>query len=210
MTTLAERISSFFSGNDSTTDEGLRDLFISELKTAYYLEKRAVHALAEQAQASTTSEVGNLFRQHQTESETQVERLEEIFKIIGIKTEEHTSDAIDGLINDARHVISITPKGSLTRDAGLIIAAQKVEHLEIATYGSLVTLARVLDFTQSTELLEKTLQEEKEADKKLTMIAESFINDRSKAEEDQHAGSHHASRHESHTPDVTSGGPLGV
>ncbi|MBD2702181.1 ferritin-like domain-containing protein [Spirosoma sp. BT702] len=210
MATLAERITSFFGGNDSTTDEGLRDLFISELKTAYYIEKRAVHALSEQAQASTTNEVSDLLRQHQTESETQVERVEEIFRIIGIRTEEHVSDAIDGLVNDARRIISDTPKGSLTRDAGLIIAAQKIEHLEIATYGSLVTLAHILDFTQSTELLEKTLQEEKEADRKLTVLAESFINDRSKAEEDEHVGSHHAGRHESHNPDVTSGGPLGV
>ncbi|GAB3997865.1 hypothetical protein GCM10028807_44020 [Spirosoma daeguense] len=212
MATLAERITSFFSGNDSTTDEGLRDLFISELKTAYYTEKRAVNALGEQAEASTTNEVRDSFLQHRAESENQVERLEEIFRIIGIRTEERTSDAIDGLIDDARHIIADTATGSLTRDAGLIIAAQKIEHLEIAAYGSLLTLAHVLDFTQSAELLEKTLAEEKEADRKLTVLAESFINDRSKAEEEQHPGSHHASRHEGHNPDadVTLGGSLGI
>ncbi|MFD2936706.1 YciE/YciF ferroxidase family protein [Spirosoma flavum] len=210
MTALADRIASFFSGNDSTTDEGLRDLFISELKSVYYTEKRAVDALGEQAEASTTNEVGTAFLTHQNESHNQVERLEEIFKIIGIKTEVLTSDAIDGLISDARRVISGTEPGSLTRDAGLIIAAQKIEHYEIAAYGSLLTLANILDFSQSAELLAKTLEEEKETDRKLTVLAESFVNNRSKEEEDKHPGSHHTSRHIPTSSDVTLGGPLGI
>ncbi|UFH53157.1 ferritin-like domain-containing protein [Spirosoma sp. KNUC1025] len=210
MASLADRITSFFNGSDSTADEGLRDLFISELKSVYYAEKRIVNALGEQAEASTTNEVRSAFLQHQDQSREQVERLEEIFRIIGMKTEERSSHAIDGLVSDARIVISDTDEGSLTRDAGLIIAAQKIEHYEIAIYGSLLTLAHVLDFTQSAELLEKTLEEEKETDRKLTVLAESFVNKQAKEEEEQHPGSHHSSRHPAHTTDVTLGGPLGV
>ncbi|MCK8494273.1 MULTISPECIES: ferritin-like domain-containing protein [Spirosoma] len=212
MASLTERIASFFSGNDSSTDEGLRDLFISELKRVYYIEKRAVDALGEQAEASTTNEVRSAFLQHQDESANQVDRLEEIFRIIGIQTEEQSSDAINGLISDARLVVTETEEGSLTRDAALIIAAQKIEHYEIAIYGSLLTLANVLDFTQSAELLSMTLEEEKTTDHKLTALAESFVNSRAREEEEQHPGSHHASRHPLHgsDADVTLGGPLGV
>lgn len=212
MASLTDQIANFFSGNDSNTDEGLRDLFISELKSVYYVEKQIIKALGEQAEASTTDEVSQAFLLHQEESRMQKERLEEIFKIIGIKTEERSADAIDGLINDTKQLISDTEDGSLTRDAGLIIAAQKVEHYEIAIYGSLLTLAHVLDFTQSAELLEKTLEEEKETDRKLTILAESFVNSRSKVEEDEHPGSHHESRQPiaDTNADVTLGGPLGV
>jgi ferritin-like metal-binding protein YciE len=212
MANLTDRIASFFSGNDSNTDEGLRDLFISELKSVYYAEKRAVDALGDQAEASTTNEVRSAFLAHHEQSRLQVERLEDIFRIIGIKIDNHLSDAIDGLISDARRVIAETEKGSLTRDAGLIIAAQKIEHHEIAAYGSLLTLARTLDFSQSAELIAKTLEEEKEEDRKLTILAESFVNKRSKEEEDKHPGSHHEGRHIPHSSDsdVTLGGPLGV
>ncbi len=210
MATLLEQIENFFGGNDENTDEGLRDLFISELKSVYYTEKRITKALGEQAEASTTDEVKQAFLQHQEESRLQQERIEAIFSIIGIKTEERTADAIDGLIEDAKRMIADTETGSLTRDAGLIISAQKVEHYEIAIYGSLLTLANVLDFTQSAELLALSLEEEKETDRKLTVLAESFINKRSKAEEDASPGSHHESRQPAHVPDVTAGGPLGV
>ncbi|WP_018622971.1 ferritin-like domain-containing protein [Spirosoma luteum] len=210
MATLLEQIENFFGGNDTNTDEGLRDLFISELKSVYYTEKQITKALGEQAEASTTDEVRQAFLQHQEESRLQQERIDAIFKIIGIKAEERTADAIDGLIEDAKRMIADTETGSLTRDAGLIISAQKVEHYEIAIYGSLLTLAHVLDFTQSAELLALSLEEEKQTDRKLTVLAESFINNRSKAEEEAHPGSHHEGRHSTHTPDATVGGPLGV
>ncbi len=212
MASLGDRIATFFSGNDTTADEGLRDLFISELKGVYYTERHAVNALGEQAHASTTDEVRQAFLHHQEESRQQVERLEEVFRIIGMKTAEAESDAMDGLVSDARRAISATEAGSLTRDAALIIAAQKIEHYEIAVYGSLLTLAHTLDFTQSAELLEQTLQEEKETDRKLTALAESFVNKRAKDEEEQHPGSHHESRNHVFDPsaNVTLGGPLGV
>lgn len=212
MTALADRIANFFNGNDSTTDEGLRDLFISELKRVYHTEKRAVDALGEQANASTTDEVRQAFLQHQDETRQQIDRIVEIFRIIGIKTDDLPAHAMDGLVSDARLVISATETGSLTRDASLIIAAQKIEHYEIATYGSLLTLANMLDFSQSAELLAQTLEEEKEADRRLTVLAESFVNPRSKQEEDQHPGSHHTGRRPAvdNNADITLGGPLGL
>ncbi|MBD2705730.1 ferritin-like domain-containing protein [Spirosoma sp. BT702] len=193
MATFGERIANFFGGNDTQTQEGLKNLFITELKDIYYAEKQAVDALGEQADASTTNEVRNAFLQHQEETRNQVARLEQVFSSIGVDVEEGSCDAIDGLIDDAQRSVSNTDSGSLTRDAGLIIAGQKIEHHEIAAYGSVATLARVLGYQQAVGLLEQTLAEEKNADKKLTTLAESFVNSRAAGESDddsnQDAGS---------------------
>ncbi|GAB4026786.1 YciE/YciF ferroxidase family protein [Spirosoma koreense] len=182
MATFGERIANFFGGNDADTQEGLRSLFVTELKDIYYAEKQAVDALGEQADASTTDEVRSAFLQHQTETRNQVARLEQVFSSIGIDIEEGSCDAIDGLVDDAQRVVSNTDSGSLTRDAGLIIAGQKIEHHEIASYGSVVTFAKVLGYNEAARLLEQTLEEEKNADKKLTTLAESFINSRAAGE----------------------------
>jgi ferritin-like metal-binding protein YciE len=184
MATFGERIANFFGGNDLETQEGLRGLFATELKDIYYAEKQAVDALGEQADASTTDEVRNAFLQHQDETRNHVSRLEQVFSSIGIDVEEGSCDAIDGLVDDAQRVVSNTDSGSLTRDAGLIIAGQKIEHHEIASYGSVVTLAQVLGYTEAARLLQQTLDEEKNADKKLTVLAESFINNRAASERD--------------------------
>ncbi|QHV99930.1 YciE/YciF ferroxidase family protein [Spirosoma endbachense] len=184
MATFGERIANFFGGNDLETQEGLRGLFATELKDIYYAEKQAVDALGEQADASTTDEVRNAFLQHQDETRNHVARLEQVFSSIGIDVEEGSCDAIDGLVDDAQRVVSNTDSGSLTRDAGLIIAGQKIEHHEIASYGSVVTLAQVLGYTEAARLLQQTLDEEKNADKKLTVLAESFVNSRAASERD--------------------------
>ncbi|MBD2755101.1 YciE/YciF ferroxidase family protein [Spirosoma validum] len=184
MATFGERIANFFGGTDTDTQEGLQGLFITELKDIYYAEKQAVDALGEQADASTTDEVRNAFLQHQEETRGQVARLEQVFSIIGIEAEEGSCDAIDGLADDAQRVVSNTDSGSLTRDAGLIIAGQKIEHHEIASYGSVVTFAKVLGYDEVARLLQQTLDEEKNADKKLTSLAESFINSRAASEQD--------------------------
>ncbi|GAB4045121.1 YciE/YciF ferroxidase family protein [Spirosoma litoris] len=183
MATFGERIANFFGGTDTETQEGLRGLFITELKDIYYAEKQAVDALGEQADASTTDEVRNAFLQHREETRNHVARLEQVFNSIGVDVEEGSCDAIDGLVDDAQRVVSNTDSGSLTRDAGLIIAGQKIEHHEIASYGSVVTFAQVLGYNQAARLLEQTLNEEKNADKKLTTLAESFINSRASSEE---------------------------
>lgn len=184
MATFGESIANFFGGNDPDTQEGLRGLFITELQDIYYAEKQAVDALGEQADASTTDEVRNAFLQHQNETRNQVARLEQVFSSIGIDIEEGSCDAIDGLVDDAQRIVSNTDSGSLTRDAGLIIAGQKIEHHEIASYGSVVTFAQVLGYNEAARLLQQTLEEEKNADKKLTSLAESFINNRAASEQD--------------------------
>lgn len=182
MATIGERISNFFGGNDTETQEGLQGLFVNELKNIYYAEKQAVDALGTQADAATTDEVRHAFLQHQEESRNQVMRLEQVFQNIGVEATEGSCAAIDGLAEDGEMVVSNTQSGSLTRDAGLIIAAQKVEHHEIASYGSAVTLARVLGHSEAARLLQQTLEEEKNTDRKLTQLAESFINDRASDE----------------------------
>ena len=183
MATFGERISNFFGGTDTDTQEGLRSLFLTELNDIYYAEKQAVDALGEQADASTTDEVRNAFLHHQEETRNHVARLEQVFSHLGVDGDEGTCNAIDGLIDDALRVVSNTDTGSLTRDAGLIIAGQKIEHHEIASYGSVVTLAQVLGYQQAARLLEQTLAEEKNADKKLTTLAESFVNNRAAGEQ---------------------------
>ena len=183
MATFGDRIANFFSGNDNDTQEGLRGLFITELKDIYYAENQAIDALGEQADAATTDEVRTAFLQHQEETRNQVARLEQVFSSIGVDAEEGSCDAVDGLVDDAQRVVSNTESGSLTRDAGLIIAGQKIEHHEIASYGSVVTLAQVLGYTEAARLLQQTLEEEKTTDKKLTQLAESFVNNRAASEQ---------------------------
>lgn len=185
MASFMDRVSNFFSGNDTETSEGLKSLFVNELKDIYYAEGQAIDALGEQADATTTDEVRNAFLMHQEESRNQRVRLERVFDSLGISVDEGSCDAIDGLADDCRRVVSNTESGSLTRDAGLIMAAQKVEHHEIASYGSMVTLAKVLGFNEAAQLLQQTLDEEKAADKKLTQLAESFINNRAAGEVDR-------------------------
>lgn len=213
MASLTDQITAFFSGNDSAADEGLRDLFITELKSVYYTEKQIVDSLTKQANAATSDEVREAFLQHQEETRGQIGRIDEIFRILSIAGGQHPGKAVDGLISDAQAVIDDTEDGSLTRDAALIIAAQKIEHMEIASYGSLLTLAHVLGFDQSAELLAQTLEEEKAADRRLTALAESFVNQQAKEEETP--GSHHESRTPHFDPDdpntnVTMGGTLGI
>lgn len=187
MATFGERISNFFSGNDTDTQEGLRGLFVTELQNIYYAEKQAVDALGEQADASTTDEVRSAFLQHQEETRNQISRLEQVFTSIGVDAEEGSCAAIDGLADDAQSIVSNTESGSLTRDAGLIIAGQMIEHHEIAAYGSVATLAKVLGYNEAARLLEQTLEEEKNTDKKLTSLAESFINNRAASESDNNS-----------------------
>lgn len=194
MATFGERIANFFNGNDADTQEGLHGLFVTELQDIYYAERQAVDALGEQADAATTDEVRSAFIQHQHETRNQVARLEQVFNSLGIDVESGTCDAIDGLVDDAQRVVSNTDSDSLTRDAGLIIAGQKIEHHEIAAYGSAVTLARVLGYQEAARLLEQTLEEEKNTDKRLTTLAESFINQQAADESSVNAGTYSSGR----------------
>jgi len=127
-------------------------------------------------EATTTEELEDAFEAHRKQTERHVQRLEKTFEMLNLPAQAIKCEAIDGLIKEARTTINETKKGSMTRDAALIIAAQKVEHYEIATYGGLVALAMTLGKKRIAELLDKTLEEEEETDKKLTDIAEGCVN----------------------------------
>lgn len=176
MASLSDQVAGFFKGNDN--DTSLRELFLHELKDIYYAEKKLTETLPKMEAAATTSDLKTAFRTHLQETQAQVGRLERVFQSIGEDAEEVTCEAMDGLVEEGEEVIDETTDGTLTRDAGLIISAQKVEHYEIASYGSLRTLAQMLGYNEAARLLEQTLEEEKQTDAKLTQVAESFVNQR--------------------------------
>jgi ferritin-like metal-binding protein YciE len=154
----------------------LEKFFTDSLKDIYYAEQQLVKALPEMQKAATTEELEDAFGDHLKQTERHVKRLEKVFQSIGKKPEGKKCEAMDGLIKEARTIISETKEGSMTRDAALIIAAQKVEHYEIASYGGLVQLAITMGLHRVAEILDKTLNEEEETDALLTEVAETYIN----------------------------------
>lgn len=171
------------SSKSSNNDQSmLEELFLEELKDIYWAEKHLVKALPKMEKAATSEELKQSFRDHLEVTKEQVTRLEEAFGLLEEKAQGKKCEAMDGLTKEAEGVIEDTEKGSLTRDVGLIIAAQKVEHYEIATYGSLAQLAKTLGKNDLAQLMVQTLEEEKEADELLTSIAENNINVEATAE----------------------------
>jgi ferritin-like metal-binding protein YciE len=170
----------FFSNSENV--ESLRGLFLEELKDIYYAENKLVDTLPVMAEAATTDDLKTALLTHLNETRNQVTRLEQVFRVVGEEPEEVTCEAMDGLVEEGEELVEETAEGSLTRDAGIIIASQKIEHYEMAAYGSLRSLARLLGYEEAAQLLEQTLQEEKHADSQLTQIAESFINQRAMTE----------------------------
>jgi ferritin-like metal-binding protein YciE len=154
----------------------LEKFFTDQLKDIYYAEQQLLKAIPEMQQASTTEELEDAFADHLKQTERHVKRLEKVFQLIGKAPEGKKCEAMDGLIREAKSIISETKEGSMTRDAALIIAAQKVEHYEIATYGGLVQLAITMRLNRAAEILDKTLREEEDTDHLLTNIAEAHIN----------------------------------
>lgn len=157
-------------------DEMLEKLFTDQLKDIYYAEKLLTKALPKMAKAATTEELKNAIMEHQAETETHVERLEQVFEILGKRAQAKKCEAMDGLKKEADSIVEETEAGSLTRDVGIIMASQKVEHYEIATYGSLTNLARTFGMEEVASLLHQTLEEEKACDQLLTSIAENNVN----------------------------------
>jgi ferritin-like metal-binding protein YciE len=163
-------------------DSALNELFIDELKDIYWAEKHLAKSLPKMAKAATSDELRAAIENHLSETENQITRLEDAFASIGEKAVAVKCEAMAGLLKEGEEIISETEKGSITRDAGIISAAQKIEHYEIASYGTLKTLASVLGYNEAAELLDSTLQEEKTCDSLLTKIAEAGINQKSKSE----------------------------
>ncbi len=165
-------------------DSALFDFFTTELKDVYWAEKYIVKNLPKMAKAATSDDLKELLNEHLDDTQNQVERLEEIFQLIDKRAVGKRCEGMDGLIEESRTIIDKTEGGTLTRDVGLIAAAQKIEHYEIATYGTLKTIAAVLELDdQIIDLLNETLEEEKSADQKLTQLAESHINEDAREEE---------------------------
>lgn len=154
----------------------LRELFIEELRDIYWAEKHLTKALPKMQKAATSEELANAFEQHLAVTEEQIGRVEEVFDMLGLPARAKKCEAMEGLVKEAQEIISELPKGTSVRDAGLIIAAQKVEHYEIAAYGSLVQLAKTMGENEAADLLQMTLDEEKETDQLLTELAVSGIN----------------------------------
>jgi ferritin-like metal-binding protein YciE len=152
--------------------ESIEDLFLDELKDLYSAEKQITKALPKLVKAASTQELSAAFDSHLQETKGHVERLEEIFQKLGKKGTGKTCEGMKGVLEEGSEVIQEIEKGPI-RDAGLIAAAQRVEHYEIAGYGSVRSFAELLGKTDIVELLEQTLDEEKAADEKLTKISES-------------------------------------
>lgn len=154
----------------------LKELFIDELKDIYWAEKHLTKALPKLAKAATSQELSNAFQQHLTQTEGQIERIEQVFELLDTPARAKKCEAMEGLVEEAQGLLEELPKGTMVRDAGLIIAAQKVEHYEIAAYGSLVQLAKTMGENEIADVLAQTLEEEKQTDQLLTELAVSGIN----------------------------------
>lgn len=178
------------SGNGSTGfDEGspLEKFLLAQLKDIYYAEQKLLKVLPQMQEATTTETLKEAFEDHLHQTQRQVKRLEKIFQLLGKKAQGEKCEAIEGIAKEMETIIEETEEGTFTRDAALIIAAQKVEHYEIATYGGLVQLAITMELNEVADLLDKTLIEEEDTDAKLTEIAESEINLRAEHEGNQYS-----------------------
>ena len=160
----------------------LDDLFHDTLKDIYFAEKKILTALPKTAKAAQSEDLRAAFLKHHTETEDQVERLEQVFELIGKKAQGKTCDAIIGLVEEGQEIMKEL-KGSPALDAGLLACAQAVEHYEISRYGTLKTWAGQLGLTRASKLLDQTLQEEKTTDEALSELAETAINQVAQAAE---------------------------
>src|SRR6218665_1293007 len=146
--------------------EKLKELFVDGLKDIYWAEKHLTKALPKLARAATSDDLRDAFEAHLSETEGHVEKVEQVFGIIGEKAQAKVCPAMEGLVKEGEEIIDSTEADTVVRDCGLIMAAQKVEHYEIASYGTLRTLARMLGHDDAAEVLQGILDEEGAADKK--------------------------------------------
>jgi ferritin-like metal-binding protein YciE len=166
-------------------DSMLVEFFRGEIKDIYWAEKHLVQTLPKMATAATSQELKKAFVNHLAETKIHVERLDKVFEILNVQPQAKKCEAMDGIIREGASIIEETETGTSTRDVGLILAGQKAEHYEISTYGGLSQLARNLGKDEIATLLEKTLEEEKKADRLLTTIAEDSVNYNATKEENK-------------------------
>jgi ferritin-like metal-binding protein YciE len=160
----------------------LKEFFVEQLQDIYWAEKKLVKKLTKMSDATTTSQLKEALDNHVTQSHIHVQRLERVFASIGEEADGKKCPAMSGIVEEGEDIIEETDDGSAQRDVGIIFAAQKAEHYEIATYGGLAQLAKTLGYEEAKELLGQTLEEEKRTDELLTQIAESGINYRASRE----------------------------
>lgn len=163
-------------------DSEFHEFFVDELKDIYWAEKHLVKALPKMKKAATSEELIAAFEKHTEETQQHIQTLEQVFELLGEKAVAKKCDAMAGLLEEAEGIISETDQGTMVRDAGLILAAQKVEHYEIATYGTLKVFAENMGHQDVADLLGQTLENEKATDVALTEIAVSSINAEAAAE----------------------------
>ena len=162
----------------------LDDLFLDTLKDIYYAEKQILRALPKMAKAANGDELKQAFETHREQTQGQVERLDQVFEMLGKRSQGKSCDAIQGIIEEAKEIME-NYEDSDAIDAGLIASAQAVEHYEITRYGTLKRWAEQLGHSDAVELLEQTLNEEKETDQLLTRIAEESANQEAAQGEDE-------------------------
>ena len=159
----------------SAKDKNLNDLFLDTLKDIYYAEKQILRALPKMAKAAHSDQLRAAFEKHHGETEGHVERLEQVFELIDKPARGKTCEAMQGLLDEGKEIME-EYKGTEALDAGMVAAAQAVEHYEIARYGTLKQWAQQLGIKDAVRLLDETLQEEKKTDEALTSLAEASVN----------------------------------
>lgn len=169
-------------GKVKSGNSRLEEFFHDEMKDIYWAEKKLVQTLPKMAKAATSKELKNAFTEHLAQTKEHVARLEQVFELLGHKPQAKKCDAMAGITEEGASIIEDTKDGTSTRDVGLILAGQKAEHYEIATYGGLAQIAKTLGHNNVARILETTLREEKKTDEMLTRLAESSVNQDANAE----------------------------
>ncbi len=162
----------------------LEKFFIDQLKDIYWAEKHLIKSLPKMQKAATSGVLQEAIQDHLAQTEEQAARLEQVFELMGQKPAAKKCDGMEGLVKEAESAVEETEEGSMTRDAEIIMSAQKVEHYEIASYGTLVQLATIMGNEEVAGILQTPLDEEKETDENLTSIAEEEINWKAAGEEE--------------------------
>jgi len=171
----SKKTSSSSSSSPKDNQTKLHKLFEEELKDIYWAEKALTKAIPKMIKNATSQELIDALESHLEETEVHVERCEKVFELLGKTAQAKKCEAMDGLITEAEDIMEESDEGVM-RDAGIISAAQKVEHYEIATYGTLCQFAKTLGLDEIKDVLGETLEEEKNADQTLTEVAEAAIN----------------------------------
>lgn len=162
---------------NESMNNALHELFVDGLKDILWAEEHLHKNLPKMAKGATSEELKKAFEAHREETAGHIDRLKQVFESIGEKAQAVKCEAMAGLLKEAEELWEDSDKGTMVRDAALIAGAQKIEHYEIATYGTLATYAKIMGHKKAKQLLGQTLDEEKAADEKLTGIAEGFVNE---------------------------------